>query len=262
MSKLLPYPHKMSLTEAFQANEMKFAFVNPVKNDFQMIHPYVKCREYFNELLMTNYHPDFQYSIVYGFRYNKQEFPLDLSATRIAIKFPNTTDKKTFIKNLPWIHAIEEVNKTDKSIIHEISNTELVIVGSKLWIQKCLLTNIYTLMLKLATLNIQEHTNKSLNTITKKGGIPSEIQYVQLLSANTVNNILENCYYIAEIPTKYVDGSDKLRNQGIVHESSGLLFFNRILANNDVPGLFDTFAQSLKQIFTPNCKNKFIKDTA
>jgi len=260
MHKIISYPYNMPLIEAFQANEIKFAFVNQKEEDFHMVHSYVKCRDYFNELLMTNVHPNFKYKEVYGFKYKQKEFPLDLSATRIALKFPHKEQKQTFIENLPWIHKIEEANNTDLTVVHDISPSEIVVIGSKMWVQKCLLTNIYTLLLKLMGLDIQNNTEKTFSTIvTKTGSTPSEIAYVQNLTVPRFNSILENCSYIAQIPTNYIDGADTVRHQHSVHESSGLMAINYSLSQ-EASNQMHTFIENLRKIFTSKGKTQFIKE--
>lgn len=247
--KLIPYPQTMPLAESFQANDVKFAFLNLTEGgDFQMIHSWVKCREYFNELLMTNYHPDFKYTTTYGFTYNQKESPLDLSATRIALKFPTAAQKQTFLDNVQWIHTIETANEVDKTIIIDVNEQELIVIASKLWVQNCLLTNIYTLLLKLATLNAKLGY-KHLEKIKIKECTPSEVTYITTLTHKTFNNILENCTYIAECSSKYVDGSDTLRSPGEVHASTGLLHINYTISkktSTQIPTLVD----HIKTLFT------------
>ena len=251
--KLIPYPNTMPLGEAFQANDMKFAFLNPTEDgDFQMIHSWVKCREYFNELLMTNYHPEFKYQTTYGFTYNQKEYPLDLSATRIALKFPTAAQKQTFLDNIQWIHTIETANEVDKTIIIDVNEQELIVIASKLWIQQCLLTNIYTLLLKLATLDAKMGY-KHLENIKIKECTPSEVIYITTLTHKTFNNILENCTYIAECPSKYVDGSDTLRSPGEVHASTGLMHIKSLIANKKSAQL-PTLINHIKDLFTTNPK--------
>jgi len=247
--KLIPYPKNMPLGEAFQVNDMKFAFLNPTEEgDFQMIHSWVKCREYFNELLMTNYHPEFKYEPTYGFTYDQKEYPLDLSATRIALKFLTTQQKQTFLDNVQWIHAIEAANGINKTITIDVNEQELIVVASKLWIQNCLLTNIYTLLLKLATLNAKLGY-KHLKNIKIKEYTPSEISYINTLTHETFNNILENCAYIARCPSKYVDGSDTLRSPGNVHNSTGLIYIKNTISNKTSTQL-STLVDHIKTLFT------------
>ena len=263
MAKLLPYPYEMPLSEAFQANDIKFAFLNLTKDgDFQMVHSWVKCREYFNELLMKNHHPEFKYQAAYGFNYKHEEFPLDLSATRIAVKFITNKQKQIFMNNLSWIHAIEAQNNVDPCKVHDIDETVVVLIASKFWIQKCLLTNIFTLMVKLAALDISTHTKNTLNTIIIKDRVPSEIEYVQIITVPVLNNILGNCSTIAEVPSKYVDGACELRQSSIVHAFSGILYFNRQI----VKGIHDLaiadFIARIKSFFNPKPAVEFIKSTA
>ena len=251
--KLIPYPNTMPLGETFQANDMKFAFLNPTEDgDFQMIHSWVKCRDYFNELLMTNYHPEFKYQTTYGFTYNQKEYPLDLSATRIALKFPTAAQKQTFLDNIQWIHTIETANEVDKTIIIDVNEQELIVIASKLWVQQCLLTNIYTLLLKLATLDAKMGY-KHLENIKIKECTPSEVIYITTLTHKTFNNILENCTYIAECPSKYVDGSDTLRHPGEVHNLTGLMYIHNTISNKTSTQL-PTLINHIKDLFTTNPK--------
>ena len=263
MAKLLPYPYEMVLGEVFQANDMKFAFLNPTETgDFQMVHSWVKCREYFNELLMKNHHPEFQYTPTYGFNYKHEEFPLDLSATRIAVKFITNKQKQTFMDNLSWIHAIEAQNNVDPCEVHDMGENIAVLIASKLWIQKCLLTNIFTLMVKLAALNISTHTKKTLNTIIIKNWVPHEIEYVQTVTVPVFNSILGNCNTIAEVPSKYVDGACELRQTGIVHAYSGIMHFNRCVVNGTHDPMLADFINGIKSFFNPKPAVEFIKSTA
>lgn len=262
MAKLLPYPYEMPLSEAFQANDMKFAFLNPTKTgDFQMVHSWVKCREYFNELLMKNHHPEFKYKETHGFNYKHNEFPLDLSATRVAVKFISKEQKQTFMDNLSWIHAIEAQNNVDPCEVHNINTTVVVLIASKLWIQKCLLTNIFTLMVKLAALDISKHTKNTLNTIIIKDRVPSEVEYVETITVPIFNTILGNCSTIAKVPSKYVDGACELRQSGIVHAYSGIIYFNRCVSNGVHDPMLVDFINGIKSFFTPKPAVEFIKST-
>ena len=258
--KLLPYPHQMGLGEVFQANDMKFAFVNPHMDDFQMVHSWVKCREYFNELLMKNHHPEYEFVKTYGFDYRPTEFPLDLSATRIAVKFMSTKQKQVFMDNLQWIHSVESANDIDHTIVHDISEQEVLLIASKLWVQKCLLTNIYTLLVKLAALNITAYTKTSLVNIRIKEQTPSEIDYINRLTVPVFNSILENCTVIAEIPSKYVDGTEEARLPYAVHGYSGLMSLLLCKSKKKSENVLYALTNGLKKTFLGKYKTAFIKE--
>lgn len=252
----------MTLGEAFQANDMKFAFLNLTEaGDFQMVHSWVKCREYFNELLMKNHHPEFNYQTTHGFNYIHEEFPLDLSATRIAVKFITNKQKQIFMDNLSWIHAIEAQNNVDPCEVHDIDTNVVVLIASKLWIQKCLLTNIFTLMVKLAALDISTHTKNTLNTIVVQDRVPSEIEYVKIITVPVFNTILGNCSTIAEVPSKYVDGASELRHSSTVHMYSGILYFNSCIKERKHDPVSADFIKGIKSFFNPKPAVEFIKST-
>ena len=224
MVKLLEHPYTNHLTELFQANEVKFAFVNKsIDNDeitFTPVHVWVKCREYFNELLMSNHHKDFKIEPIYGFKYNPTEFPLDLSATRIALKFPTKTALDNFEKSLPWLHAIEEYNNLDKTIIHSLEENSLIkiVEGSSVWVQTCLLTNLYTLLLKLMCHKI--NTNTSITSLPDNA---SECSFLYQISSKVFNNFISNVKYLTQTPSKYIDGTNKIREIHEIHGNSGIM---------------------------------------
>ena len=266
MVKLLERPHKNNLTELFQANEVKFAFVNKsIDNDeitFTPVHVWVKCREYFNELLMSNHHKDFKIQPVYGFNYNPTEFPLDLSATRIALKFPTKTALNNFEKSLPWLHTIEEYNNLDKTIIHSLKEKPLIkiVEGSAVWVQTCLLTNLYTLILKLMCHNI--------NTKTTTASLPmnaSECSFLYQISSKVFNNFISNVKYLTQTPSKYIDGTNKLREIHNIHGNSGIMYLlqqRKIesvrpdqIKNNQLQSLYS----HVKHFFTDTPSIEFVK---
>jgi len=263
MAKLTVYTDNNTLRESFQANEIKFAFVNPVGEDFQAVHPFVKCREYFNELLMKNYHPEkFHFVTTYGFAYRHDKFPLDLSATRIALSFPTEEQKATFIKSLPFIHKVEDANSVDHTEVVDIDARTVIVLASKFWIQKALLTNIYTLLLKLAGLGAGQVAWTDIEQIRHKQQMPSEVYYVQQLTPKNFNNVLANCTVIADLPTKYIDGTDQIRGCGAVHAYSGLLTLWNCLSSTVYDDVIDKLAQILKPILQGETKHNFLEVTA
>lgn len=262
MANFITYPHTNDLVEAFQANEIKFAFCNKTEKNnkiiFSAVHPFVKCREYFNELLMINHHKDFQYVPIHGFKYLHEDFPLDLDGTRIALKFPTIKQKDTFIKHISWLHKVEDVNGVDHTIIHENEKDPIILIveGSKMWMQKCILLNIYTLLLKLCSIGITENTSL-VKLFTQFQVQPSELTYINLITIPKFNSILENCTLIADLPTRYVDGSNAIRDTGEVHAFSGIITINTHTTKSVKSNLHD-LVELFKSIFASKAKNSFV----
>lgn len=228
MIKLLPCPYTNRLTEAFQSNEIKFAFVNntEIENEYQILMPFVKCREYFNELLMINAHPnEFKFDDVHGFKYDVK-YPINQNTVLLAIKFPRKEKAETFIKNLDYLNKIETQNNLDRVTTIEktnITNTYLI-TASHFWLQKCILFNIYSMLLKLLAL---DYPSKSIIQIKQvydqqQTTYPTEINYLTRITEHRFLNILDNLTPIAAFESKYIDGSNVLRTPYSVHGMSGL----------------------------------------
>lgn len=229
--KLIPYPHVNQLFESMQVNEVRFAFTNKQDNgDYQLITNFVKCREYFNEFLMKNHHPkEFDFKEVYGFVYKYEEYPYNMKNPSIAIKLPKKDMYPVFVKNLEFLNAIEDFNGMEKTFIVETSEAttrgvSFVLEFSPTWINSCILFNIYTLLIKLATLDIKHNSIKNLTDVFKHSR-PSEITYVESITTKVFNAILNNLKALMKLDNTFVDGFSQIRAPYDVHGNSGLIAF-------------------------------------
>lgn len=246
MAKLLNYPHANELIEAFQTNAMRFAFVSKVAdNTFQQLHASAQCREYFNEILMCNFHEDFKFVPTYGMNYIVKDFPIDTEETCLVVIFESDSSKNTFMENLEFINQMENKVNVEPTKVLEVdgSSMKLILIGDKFWMKKCILFNIYTLFIKLASLNAGK---KSYSALMKKFKYetPSELQYISSVGGvEQFTKIVQNVQELAAIPTKYIDGSDELRKPYEVHGKSGIVFFMHIVQNQ-----MKTMTYSIKQM--------------
>lgn len=227
---LIHYPHVNKLNESFQANDMRFAFCNEKDGNFECVMPWVKCREYFNELLMKNHHPnEFEFVQTYGFNYQHDQYPLDLSATRLAIKFKEPAQLCTFENNMDFLNTIEKVNGFEKTVFYKMDAEHGVLVGDKRWVGTCLLTNIFTLLVKLMTLDIgTQGFKKTINN----NASTTEAQIASMVGHDKLAVILENLDNIYNIKTKFVDGTETLRTPRMIHTYSGIYAVLQYQAND------------------------------
>lgn len=241
MIKLIQAYKQNNLSEAFQSNDIKFSFVNKIDDKYYQITSPAKCREYFNEFLMQNHHPaEYKWRDVYGFTYAYSENPYDLSATRFSMKFPTDDSIKMFLDNIEFLWQVEDYNKVPRTVIQHTSNKNtLLIEGDAFWNQKCILLNVYTWILKLCSLNFDLKNNTGA----------SEVEYLQHISTPIFNKLLHSLREIHDTPSKYVDGTDILREAGVIHTTSGILAIKSILASVYTPWLSSKLYLVFKQIF-------------
>jgi len=226
MFKLLANPNTNKLTEIFQSNAVQFAFVNHTNSQekLQLLMPWIKCREYFNELLMVNHHPeDFNFKEVHGFQYDHAQFPLNKDKVFLAVRFPDVKTRNNFTNNLNFLHSVEKFNNLDQlTTIHKTDkSTVLVLEASKFWQQRCILLNIYTLLIKLGSIGFPQTPISILNE--SEFANSTELNYTKILKLERLDSLLQNLTAVCEIPVKYVDGSEQLREPYTVHGHSGII---------------------------------------
>lgn len=264
--KLIPYPHSNSLCEAMQVNAVKFAFTNKLDSgDYQLITNFVKCREYFNEFLMKNHHPDeFSFKEVYGFIYKHKEYPYQMQNPSIAIKLPKKGMYKTFVENLDWLNTIEDINDISKTYIVECDDQptkgcQFVLEFDNTWASSCLLFNIFTLLIKLCTFEVKTKTFAELLQPYDQYSRPSELVYINSVSVPTFNNLLNNLKGLFTVKSKFVDGFDSVRVAYDVHMHSGILAF---LKYADEYVKQSPVYTALQQIINKPATVAFVKESA
>lgn len=230
MVKFHKYPKTNDLVEAFQYNAMRFAFVTKLADgSFQACHAPAQCREYFNEILMANFHDDFKFVATYGMEYLVKDFPIDKEETNLFVSFVDKESCDVFIRNLGFLNSMEVKANVEPTKVLEIDGNPhaLIVQGSKFWMKKCVLFNLYTLFIKLASLGAGEKSYEELKENYRQDP-PSELNYIGLVGGvQQFTKIVQNVPELAALPTKYIDGSDGKtpRRAYDVHTNSGIVYF-------------------------------------
>jgi hypothetical protein len=109
-------------------------------------------------------------------------------------------------------------------------------------------------------LDISKLDKKTIFKVLVKDRIPTEIDYISSLTVPVFNSLLENCTIIADVPSKYVDGTEVMRPTGIIHAYSGIMYLknqmNRLKSENPIQAL----TTALKKAFQGKYKTAFIKE--
>ena len=250
--KLIDNPNTNALCEAMQANEVKFTFVSMTTDcHFLACIPWVKCREYFNEFLMSNIHETDGFNETYGLTYNRKEFPWDYKNPHIALKFINNDHRNTFMQNIKFLHDIEDVNKfTHTEIIEsEYPQPTVILKLDSGWIGKCVSFNIYTTLLKLMCFSELCNGFSALNKIKINGSRPAEITYIESIGEQQFSNVCQAVSVINNIKSKFIDGSSEKRERYTIHGASGIYTILRHAdTREDRYGLNVSFIKTIQDI--------------
>jgi len=189
------------LIETFQALELKFSFgrMDTDKN-VKQIHAWVKCRDYFGDVLMSN--SDGQKRNIYGFTYDPEiDIPVHVDNLVMLLQFPNEGMKETFLNNKVILDNIDKKNQQPPAVIEETDDKKvLMLVASPFWQQNIITISFYTYILKIMCAEYTERDNWQ-QEIKKHSSWP-EARYADRLGDNLpiicdhIYNIYKNDFNI------------------------------------------------------------------
>ena len=212
---VIPFDKQGGLAEIYQSNAVKMSLVEKTQNpnEFREITARVVCADFLTDAYSaSNQKTKFA---IYGFSWDGTQKTPDLESVNIHIVWPSKQTKEFFIKNLHFIHAIEEKNGIEKTQFHDLDELTGIIIGNKAWIQNCLTTRLYFFLFRCFSYEFK--TNDWITEMSKMG--VSDSQYVQNLPIKSWNIILNN---LSSIHTDYFCGFDfKKDGTSTVHHNSG-----------------------------------------
>lgn len=170
------------LGEIYQSIDLELALLrkdNP--NEFTKITSFVHCRDF----LVDSY----TYSLskqdfgIYGFSFKGSTESPDWSGTYLLLKFPDRDTYNNLQKNIKYLHQIEDLNMIPRTRIEDADEGS-VVIGSSMWLSNCLYFSLYTLLIRLACIDVSE---------------PEDYQeWIEKLSELEEDHT--DCAYIASIP--------------------------------------------------------------
>ena len=147
MTKFVETIFNQNLAEINQTLDVRFAWAVPksrgvVTNSI----PFVKCRDFLGDCLYAT-EKDKKQSI-YGFSFDPKKQTYCKSSTKLLLQFPNVESFQNFNNNLQHLHNIEENFKYKKTVVKQVAENTLLVIGSSQWIRNIVSVSFYTFILK------------------------------------------------------------------------------------------------------------------
>lgn len=135
-----------SYSEIYQDSDLKFAFaVYDDKGDLHQAHAFIKCRDFYNEALVSC-RLGVPCPSIYGFQYPTEKYPINFDRTQQILKGDNFT---LFFKNLPILQAYEDSIGFDRTEVELIEGTNLYhLTGPSEWLNSTVMISLYTHILR------------------------------------------------------------------------------------------------------------------
>lgn len=140
-----------AFSEIYQQTGMKFAFLSAPKDGNKQCHKFVLCRDFLNDAV--KYTITKKEVAVYGFKYNKDNPPVDLTKMRMLVT-KTSEDKELpakMLTSLKLLHIFETRMGLVKSSLFKVKGDQPVwlFVGSGTWVKSPFLVSLYTFLIRL-----------------------------------------------------------------------------------------------------------------
>lgn len=137
----------MSLGEIPQTSSMKFALYHKEDAFGKQIHPFIKCKDYFHEVLYGAETNTFQK--IWGFYWDPKQMKFDTDKLRMFIKIPKKEEADNFLKNFEKFNEWEaKVGMTPATLFSTQDKDTFALEADARWQQRNFLMSMYTLLLR------------------------------------------------------------------------------------------------------------------
>jgi len=142
--------HKEKHTaEAFQSLDVKFAFLNKVKNNkYKQIHTEIKCRDFLGDCLWGT--TTRNKVNIYGFTFNPIKSIISQEGLFLSLLFPDNNSMSDFKTNFPTLREKErQLGLVLSEMIETDKERTLIISADKVWQSAIWKLSLYTFYLKV-----------------------------------------------------------------------------------------------------------------
>jgi hypothetical protein len=144
------------LAEIKQQKDVKFALLYRKGKYYTNVMPWIKCRDFFNEVVTSNW--DGKKRSIYGFSWNPKEQKTYKTKTVIALKFDTLDDRLVFQRSLSQYeyHFNSYMGVPLYNTIHTPTDTIVILEAPAFWLKTTVGMSLWTYLLKCMC---YEHNN-------------------------------------------------------------------------------------------------------
>ena len=168
ITKIIPNPNvdsSMKLDQSEQYISNFYSFVTKLTPETVSIaHPYVKCRDFLNDVLIFSTYIKKNIERIYGFSLKINKNPIDWGNPQLLIKYEKEEELDLFIKNLHYLHQFEDFYEISKTSVERTNfNKTILISFSSFWVSNTLSLSFYTYILRCLSYSLEGNFWKFIN---------------------------------------------------------------------------------------------------
>ena len=175
ITKIIPnlnVDSSMKLDQVEQYISNFYSFVTKLTPETVSIaHPYVKCRDFLNDVLIFSTYIKKDIERIYGFSLEINKNLIDWGNPQLLIKYEKTEELDLFIKNLHYLHQFEDFYEISKTSVERTNYKKTILISfSSFWVSNTLSLSFYTYILRCLSYPLEGNFWKFINNyeITKE----------------------------------------------------------------------------------------------
>lgn len=238
MKKFIEAPSK-SYCEIYQDSDLKFSFALEDDTTIRQVHDFIKCRDFFNEALVSSQIGCVSPSI-FGFQYPSEEYPVDLEVTRLILKGGNFSTLK---KNLKLLNEYEEGIRQEEPFeftnLFDIPGTNhLYLCSSSRWVRSTVMVSLYTHILRCLYQYDIEADNflDFMEKVAEQEG--NAAKYQKSINNIDLDKLIKYADTIFPDGTLPIPGMSAITSVSTIHNSGGIVSWSNSISgkSNSMPG--------------------------
>ena len=241
ITKIIPNPNVnslMKLSENEQYISNFYSFVTKLTPETVSIaHPYVKCRDFLNDVLIFTTFIKKDIERIYGFSLKINKNPIDWGNPQFLIKYEDIKELDLFIKNLHYLHQFEDFYEISKTSVENTNfNNIILITFSSFWVSNTLSLSFYTYIHRCLSYPLEGNLWKFIKNyeITKENWngksystLNPEGRLIEDIIPNNLSFFIQNLPQIIEQNHNYsyLQFYIKNNNDYHIHDQAGFVSF-------------------------------------
>lgn len=224
------------LNEIFQSKKFRLAFAKIDGKNVKMLHKFVKCRDYLNDLVVEEHCPGFLKFPIYGFHGEG----IKIGKKEVVFLVECQDDWENVMTSLPALHDLEKKLHWKRTKFFEVEGKPSLrlLIGSKCWKRSPLTLSIYTLLLRALTYGEEEDNIIGfLNGVKDRGGNdPGYISTIQGCKGGLMTLLSNIKRILGDDPILgRKEGNNAQPQIATFHNKCGVVSFMNRVHNNQKP---------------------------
>lgn len=207
-----------SLAQIGQSMQLRMAVLKRVPDQatttYEQITPHFLCRDFAGDVYTASYQKH-NFSI-YGLSWDGTKESPDMDFLNLNLLFPSKAVKEVFLKNIRFLHEIEDRNNIPRTQYFDNGDANGIIIADKRWLNNVLHVSLYTFIVRALCY-----------TITKADwikdiadGSSSDSAYMKSIPRDLLDKVLGD---LKLLETKEFCALQLKDGVGLVHHSAGFI---------------------------------------